>query len=69
MSFDLLSSVALLAPPPHTRLARGQVGTVVEVLDSATALVEFVDDRGNTYALEQCARKDLLVLHYRATSS
>ena len=61
---DLLDVVALLADRPAAGLARGQVGTVVEGLDAATALVEFSDDDGRAYAIEPFPRAELLVLHY-----
>lgn len=60
----LLHVVALLVDHPERRLVRGQVGTIVEQLDEDTALVEFSDEHGHTYAVEPCARTDLLVLHY-----
>jgi hypothetical protein len=60
----LLAAVALLADLPAQRLARGQVGTIVEQLDDKTSLVEFSDDRGRAYAVAPCRRADLLVLHY-----
>ena len=59
-----LDVVALLADLPTAGLARGQVGTVVELLDEKTALVEFSDDNGRAFAIVPCARDDLLVLHY-----
>jgi hypothetical protein len=61
---SVLDAVALLTDIPAERLARGQVGTVVEQLDSATLLVEFSDDRGRAYAITPCAPTDLLLLHY-----
>ena len=60
----LLDVVALLSDLPSEGLLRGQVGTVVELLDSAYE-VEFSDDEGRTYA-ELALRPDqLLVLHHR----
>jgi Domain of unknown function (DUF4926) len=59
---DFLSAVALLHDLPPHRLVRGQVGTVVEPLDEATALVEFSDDKGHAYAIVPCPRDALLVL-------
>ncbi len=56
--------VALLADLPAERLARGQIGTVVETLDARTVLVEFADDQGRAYAIVPCPRSGLLVLHY-----
>lgn len=61
---DVLNVVALLADLPEQKLARGQVGTVVEALDEATVLVEFSDDEGRAYAVAPCRRDGLLVLHY-----
>ena len=61
---SLLHAVALLTDLPEQRLARGQVGTVVEQLDDKTSLVEFSDDEGRAYAIVPCPRADLLVLHY-----
>jgi hypothetical protein len=61
---SLLDVVALLAELPEQRLARGQVGTVVEELDESTLLVEFSDDGGRAYAVTPCREADLLVLHY-----
>jgi len=61
---SLLDAVALLADRPADKLARGQVGTVVEALDDATALVEFSDDDGEAYALLPCPVSELIVLHY-----
>jgi hypothetical protein len=59
---DLLSAVALLSDLPERGLARGQVGTIVELLDEATALVEFSDDEGRAYAIVPCPREALLIL-------
>jgi len=61
---SVLDVVALLADIPADGLARGQVGTVVELLDETTVHVEFSDDRGRAYAVMPCPRADLLVLHY-----
>jgi hypothetical protein len=43
---SVLDVVALLTDLPAQRLARGQVGTIVEQLDDKTLLVEFSDDQG-----------------------
>ena len=61
---SLLDVVAVLTDLPAQRLARGQVGTIVEQLDDETSLVEFSDDQGRAYAVAPCPRQDLLVLHY-----
>jgi hypothetical protein len=61
---SVLDVVALLTDLPAQRLARGQVGTIVEQLDDNTLLVEFSDDEGRAYAIVPCSLTDLLVLHY-----
>jgi Domain of unknown function (DUF4926) len=61
---SVLDVVALLTDLPAERLARGQVGTVVEQFDDTTFLVEFSDDQGRAYAIAPCPRAELLVLHY-----
>ena len=60
----MLDVVALLNDLPAHRLARGQVGTIVERLDDKTLLVEFSDDQGGAYSVAPCPSDDLLVLHY-----
>jgi hypothetical protein len=60
----LLDVVALLSDLPEHGLVRGQVGTVVELLDDAYE-VEFSDDEGRTYAQLAIRRDQLLVLHHR----
>jgi Domain of unknown function (DUF4926) len=61
-SAEVLSAVALLRDLPKYGLVRGQVGTIVEALDEATALVEFSDDAGRAYAIVPCPQDALLVL-------
>jgi hypothetical protein len=59
----LLDVVALLSEVPAQRLARDQVGTIVEELNHESFLVEFSDDQGRAYAVSTCPRTALLVLH------
>ncbi len=61
---ELHDVVALLDDIPAQSLSRGQVGTVVEVLNSDTALVEFSDDEGRAYAIAPVAKAQVLLLHY-----
>jgi hypothetical protein len=65
----LLDVVALLANLPEEGLARGQVGTVVDLPDSATVLVEFSDDQGRAQAVVPCSPAALLVLHYASEAA
>lgn len=60
----LLDVVALLSDLPEQGLVRGQVGTVVEILDGAFE-VEFCDDDGKTYAELAITPDRLLILHHR----
>lgn len=62
---ELLSVVALLQDLPDEGLVRGQIGTVVEVLSSSAALVEFCDREGRTYALATLSADSLMRLHDR----
>ena len=57
--------VALTEDIPACGLLRGQVGTVVESLDSGVFEVEFVDNDGRTYATLPLKSSQLLVLHYQ----
>jgi len=61
---QLLDVVALLTDVPAHGLLRGQVGTVVELLDGAYE-VEFSDDEGKTYAELALQSDHLLILHHR----
>ncbi|HEX9583208.1 MAG TPA: DUF4926 domain-containing protein [Gammaproteobacteria bacterium] len=60
----LLDVVALLSDLPEHDLVRGQVGTIVELLDGAYE-VEFSDDEGRTYAELAIEPNQLLVLHHQ----
>lgn len=61
---QLLDVVALLSDLPAHGLLRGQVGTIVELLDGAYE-VEFSDDEGKTYGELALESDQLLVLHHR----
>lgn len=61
---QLLDVVALLADLPQHGLARGQVGTIVEVFDEAYE-VEFCDNDGKTHAELALEPEQLLVLHHQ----
>jgi hypothetical protein len=63
-TLSVLDVVALLEDIPSAGLARGQVGTVVEHGDDASAIVEFSDDQGRAYAIATCSSTGLLVLRY-----
>ncbi len=64
----LLDTVALLEDRPMRNLYRGQVGTIVEEYESGVFEVEFVDVRGQTYALETLEASQLMLLRYQCLS-
>jgi len=68
-TINLLDIVALSAPLSTKGLVRGQVGTVVEMLDPQHVEVEFADERGVTYATAAVKTSDLIVLHYQPVSA
>ena len=62
----LLSPVALIEDVPGQRLTKGQIGTVVEFLQTdgeEALLVEFSDETGQTYAVADLKPDQLLALH------
>ncbi|MBI3830801.1 MAG: DUF4926 domain-containing protein [Planctomycetes bacterium] len=61
----LLKEVALTVDLPEHKLSRGQVGTIVEILDGGFFEVEFSDNAGRAYAVVPVEAKHLLVLHYQ----
>jgi len=60
----VLDAVALTVDLPGQNLVRGQVGTIVEELETLVFEVEFSDDNGETYAIAQISADHLIALHY-----
>jgi hypothetical protein len=65
----LLDVVALLEDLAQQGLARGQVGTVVEILAPDVYEVEFSDNTGRTYATASLHLNQLMVLHHEPAHS
>lgn len=61
--------IALTENLPNHKLRRGQVGTVVEILDTDVFEVEFSDNDGHTYAMLALHADKLMVLYYTPTTS
>lgn len=57
-------SVVLIVNLPENGLQKGQVGTIVEVLDDGVYKVEFVNLSGKNYAMLTLKAEQLLLLHY-----
>lgn len=64
-SIKPLDVVALTEDLPDRKLRRGQVGTVVELLDPGVFEVEFTDNDGRTFAGLALKASQLLVLYYQ----
>jgi len=62
---QLLDVVALTEDVPEHGLLRGQVATIVELLDGESCEVEFSGDDGRAYALASLMPRQLMVLHYQ----
>jgi hypothetical protein len=62
----LLDVVALLDDKPAAGLVSGQVGTVVEVLGADVFEVEFLAASGQTIAVAEFHRNELLLLRHEA---
>ncbi len=62
----LLDVVALAEDLPDEGLRRGDVGTVVEVLEADVFTVEFSDDDGRTYAMPSLRTEQLRPLPYES---
>lgn len=68
----LLASVAVTVDFPEKGLTRGQIGTVVELLErdgDRALLVEFSDENGETYAMVDLKPEQLIVLHRRVNAA
>lgn len=62
--FKLLDVVALLRNVPEKKLIKGQVGTIVEILDENAFEVEFINSKGETKTTEALKDSDLFLLHF-----
>jgi len=60
-----LDSVVLLKDFPSHHLKRGDVGTVVEILDKHTFEIEFIDEKGQTSALLPLSDTDIIRLNLK----
>ncbi len=62
-TIELLDTVALLEDLPQRNLKKGEVGTIVEILEPDVFEVEFSDDDGQSYAMFALRENQLMVLH------
>ncbi len=69
-TIKLLDIVALTSDIPEYNLFRGQVGTVVEILDNGNAFeVEFSDREGRTYESVGLRQSQIMLLYYAPIQS
>jgi hypothetical protein len=65
-TIKLLDVVALAIALPEYNLARGQVGTVVQILRDGSAFeVEFSDSIGQTYESVGLYPNQIMILHFK----
>ncbi len=65
----LLDTIALTVDIPEKGLIRGQVGTIVEILDEGIYEVEFSDLHGRTYAMLPLKEDQMMRLHHEPVMS
>jgi len=63
-AFKTTDVVALLKAYPDQQLAKGQVGTIVEVLGNDYYEVEFTDKAGHTITILSLPAYELMTLHF-----
>jgi len=64
-AIKLLDVVALTEDLPDHNLVRGQVGTLVEMLQAGVFEIEFCDNDGHTYAMLAIKAEQLMVLYHQ----
>jgi hypothetical protein len=69
MDLKLLDAVALTVDLPASGLSRGNVGTVVGVLDAECLSGGVLDSEGATYGLETLKSSQLIPLLHRKLSA
>jgi Domain of unknown function (DUF4926) len=63
-TFEILDVVVLTEALPLLNLRKGELGTIVEVLDEDVFLVEFADSKGVTYAMSVLNANVLMKVFY-----
>jgi Domain of unknown function (DUF4926) len=62
--FEILDVVVLTEAIASHKLRKGELGTIVELLDDDTFLVEFADTKGITYAMIPLKSSSLMKVYY-----
>jgi len=61
---ELFDMVVLTEPVSSHNLRKGELGTIVEILDEEVFLVEFADTKGVTYAMIPLKSSSLMKVYY-----
>ena len=62
--FEILDVVVLVEPLSALNLRKGELGTIVEILEKDVFLVEFADSKGITYAMPVLNASSLMKVFY-----
>ncbi len=61
---ELFDVVVLTEAIPSYNLRKGELGTIVEILDEEVFLIEFADTKGVTYAIVPIKSASLMKVYY-----
>lgn len=68
-AFEILDVVILMEALPNLNLRKGELGTIVEILDKDVFLVEFADTKGVTYAMTTLDSSILMKVYYEPVAA
>lgn len=68
-NFEILDVVVVTEALPVLNLRKGELGTIVEILDKDNFIVEFTDAKGVTYAMSVVNAKVLLKVFYEPVAA
>ncbi len=63
-TMELLDVVVLTEALPDIKLRKGELGTVVEILENDVFLVEFTNTKGETYSMPILRANQLLKVYF-----
>ena len=63
-TFEILDVIVLTEAIPVLNLRKGELGTIVEILEKDIFLVEFADSKGTTYSMPALNANILMKVFY-----
>jgi hypothetical protein len=63
-NIEILDIVTVLQDIPLERLVKGNIGTVVEILDKEMFLVEFCDKNGKTLKMLELSNNQIMKINF-----